>query len=170
MFDACTPPPVRSPSAVTEDPSAPKSRSDELADPTIGTIGEHAPVAPAEDLDHGSAVVDRIVAIARTARTDRDDAPIPATNQDLGIGRVTVVLGLRGPVVVSRRDQGAIDDPGPSAIERWICEQRREPRRHVRDDAVDAGPGQAGDRGELPDGEVGPQRRAREGDAHGASA
>lgn len=85
VLDACSPSSMSSPGTVTYDSIAVKPWCDELGHAAIATIRENAPVALASRLDDGAAVVDWIVAIARTACRRRDDLEVTATHEDLRI-------------------------------------------------------------------------------------
>ncbi len=54
-----------------------------LVDAAVASVGQNAPVVPAERLDRGATVVHGIVAIAGTTGGRGDDAEIATASQDL---------------------------------------------------------------------------------------
>ena len=46
----------------------------ELADPAVAAVGQDPAVLAARHLDRGSAIMDPVVAVARSAARDLDDA------------------------------------------------------------------------------------------------
>jgi hypothetical protein len=83
---------------------------------------------------------------------------VDTTNQYLRIARPPVVLGFRSAPMISRGNQGAIDDPRPPAIpDHRTLEQRGQARRHVRDDAMRLGFRDRQHGSQLADGQVGAQ-------------
>ncbi len=110
MLDTRTATSVSPPSAVAHDAIGSKDRSDQLWNTTIPAIGEHTSVLQAEALDHGSTVVQRVIAVAWPTCGRCDHMQIASANQDLRIPRPAVVLRARGRGVIARWHQRAVDD------------------------------------------------------------
>lgn len=143
-----------------------ESRRDELANPAISTIGEHATVTTGQCLDVGSSVVNGIVSIAWATTRDGDDAQVAAADEDLGVARPPVVLGLCRDVMIARRDKRSVDDPGATSVEiDNVTKQRCKPPHDVGDDAMGLRARDGEHRGELAQGEVRAKARAPDHDA-----
>lgn len=107
----------------------------------------------------------RVVAITRSTCGDRYDLEVATTHQDLGVARVTVVLGLGSTSMVAGWDQGAVHDPRPASIAtRALGVKCREPRNHGGKDSMHCRLGDLKYGGELADRQVRAQRHA--GDQH----
>jgi hypothetical protein len=63
-----------SPCSIAHDPVLAKHGRDELGDSTVATVSEYTAVIPAEPLEHGAAVVNRVVSVARASCDRTDDA------------------------------------------------------------------------------------------------
>ena len=116
VFDARTSTSMTTPCTVPEDAAAMEDWRDELGDASIAAVREDTAVLLAQRLDLRATVVHRIVAIAWTARGDRDDLEIMATHEQLSVAGVAVVLGLGGAGVVAGWNQRAIYDPRPASV------------------------------------------------------
>ena len=91
----------------------------------------------AHRLDVGAAVVNGVVAVARTSTVGGNDAKIDAAHEHLRIAGPTVVLGLACSGVIPRRYQSSIDDPRVASIGgggSW--QEGRQAWDEVGDDAV----------------------------------
>lgn len=123
VLDTCSALAMTPPRAVADDATVAKCGRDELGDAAIAAVGKDSAMALAELLDERAAVVDRIVAIPGSARGAGDDAEVAASDQDLRIARVPVVLRFRSTRVIAGRNQRPVDDPRDAAItRRWIDE------------------------------------------------
>lgn len=111
MLDASTSSAMATPRSVTYDPIRSKDGGNELGHAAIAAIGKDAPVLLAQRLEHRASVVNRIVAVAWATRGRCDDSQIGSPDEDLCIARPPVVLRLRGPRMIARWDERAIDDP-----------------------------------------------------------
>ena len=69
---------MRSPGSVAEDAPPTKPRRHELAHAAVPTIRQYVSVLLAEPFDDGTAVVNRVIAIARPPGGDRQDSAITA--------------------------------------------------------------------------------------------
>ena len=136
MLHACAPTTMRSPGSVAEDAPPTKPRRHELAHAAVPTIRQYVSVLLAEPFDDGSAVVDRVIAIAGPPGGDRQDSAITATNQHLRVARPAVVLRSRRPAVISSRNQRAIEYPRPASVGRCWAQECGQVRRYSREDAV----------------------------------
>jgi hypothetical protein len=156
VLDPSAPPPVAPPGGVSHDSIASKHGGDELGDAAVAAVCEHAAVTAAQLLDDAAPVVHRIVAVAGTSTGDGDDAPVGVTDEDLQVARPAIGLRLGCGTVIARRHEGAIDDPGATAVAPWAAAQeRREAWDQIGDDAVHLRGRHAEHRGELAQGQVG---------------
>jgi hypothetical protein len=90
-----------------------EARRDDRRDAAVFAIAENDTTS--EQMRHGVAGNDDIVAVARLAVTgDEDAAPVGADN-DLGVDAAAVSLADGRDRLIVHRDQGAVDHPGP----RW---------------------------------------------------
>ena len=105
-----------SPVPVTHDASMPETWSAQLVDAAIAAIGQDSSMGAAERLDGRPSVVNRIVAVSGAARFGGDDGEVASANQDLGVARPAVVLGLRRAAVIAGRDEGSVENPRESTI------------------------------------------------------
>lgn len=104
-------PTMTPPRRIAENSAATKYRRDELENSAIPTVGEHATMLPTHGFEVTATVMDWIVAVAGPAAADGDHVQVRSADEDLGIARPTVVLGLRRDGVIAHRDQGAVQDP-----------------------------------------------------------
>ena len=94
-------------------------------------------VVERERLDVRVSVVNDVVAIARASGLDRNDTEISAPNDDLGVARPAVVLGLGGGLVIAGGHERPVDDPRPPSI--WIdgsVQEAAEARDQIREDPM----------------------------------
>ena len=155
------------PASIAEDPIASKPRCDELGHAAVAAIGEHATMALTEHLDGRAAIVNRVVAIARTTRVHRNDVQISATHEDLRVAGPSVVLRPRSGPVITRWDQCPIDDPRLTTIAVRCVDESGQARRHGRHDAVRRRLRDREARGQLADRQVRTQGGTR--DHHAAT-
>ncbi|HSD86043.1 MAG TPA: hypothetical protein VLB44_00965 [Kofleriaceae bacterium] len=149
------------PRLISDDSVVPKYRCDELGDSAIATVREDASMEATQAFYLRAAVVDRIVAVARTSTCDGDHAEIPMTDKHLGVARPAIVLRLGGGLMVARGNEGAVDDPAPPTIR--VDRGREEPSdpwHEIRDDAMNLGFGDRIHRSQLAHREVGAKARA----------
>ena len=85
VLDASPTATMPTPSRIANDPVATKHRGDELGYAAIAAVGEDPAMASAERLDHGPAVVNRVVPVAGPAGGGRDDAEVASPDEDLRI-------------------------------------------------------------------------------------
>ena len=110
-------------------------------------------------------MVHRVVAIAGASTGDGDDPTIVMACEHMHVARVTVVLRAARDVVISGRNQRAVDEPAAAAIvDRRYAQQRGEPRDEVDEDAMRLRRRDPEQDGELSQREVGPQARAHNDD------
>src|SRR5437868_4389624 len=94
VLDACSSATVATPRTVSDDPVAAEDRRDQFGHTAIASVSQHASMPSTQSLDDRGAVMHRIVAVAGTASTDRDDAQITTADEDLRVARPPVVLRL----------------------------------------------------------------------------
>lgn len=151
VLDACTSTAMPAPRGIAHDAASAKGRCDELGNAAIAAVGEYTPVPRTQRLDLRTTVVDWIVAIARAARSGRDDLEVTMTHEHLCIAGVPVILGLRRVRVVAGRNQRAVDDPRPAPIARGrLVDERCKFGGNPRDDPVRRRLGDLEYGGELP--------------------
>lgn len=85
MLDARPPCPVATPHVVADDAVRSESRGDQLADSAIAAVCKDAMVLLAERLDHGAAVMDRVVTVSKATTSNGDNRPISVAHEDLHV-------------------------------------------------------------------------------------
>lgn len=136
VLDTSTPSTMTAPRTIPHDAVSAEDRRDELWYAAIAAIGEDAAMILAQSFDGRASVVDRIIAIARTAGRRRNDVKIAPSHQDLRVAAPPIVLRPCGVGVIARRKKRAVDDPRLSAIGPACEIDRRQLRRQCRDDAM----------------------------------
>ena len=92
MLDPGSTSTMSAPPAVAQDLVSAKHRCDELGDGAVSTVGQYATMLRAARFDGRASVVHRVVAVTWTARDGGDDPKIAATDQDLCVAGVPIVL------------------------------------------------------------------------------
>ena len=111
MFDACTSRAMPTPRSIAHDASTMEHRCDELGHTSITAIGEHATMLLAQSLDLCASIVERIVAVPWAASDDGNDVQVRATDKDLCVARIPVVLGFGCVSMVACWHERPVDDP-----------------------------------------------------------
>ena len=92
MLYACAALAMAPPDPITDDSVSLEDGRDKFSDSTVTAVGKDSAMAAAEGLDRRVSVVDRVIAVARPASRNLDDAQVVPTDQYLSVARPAVVF------------------------------------------------------------------------------
>lgn len=127
MFDAGAALAMAAPRSITNDAVVREPWGAKRGDAPVAAVREHSTMFETKRFDRGFPVVNRIVAVARSATGDGDDTSVAVASEYLDVARVAIVLRAPRDAVIACRDQRAVDDPCVSTIEqrRWPEQSRQ---------------------------------------------